>query len=145
MPAEYSRENVDLVRKGCANLNHHIRNAVRVALHRVIRGQRGAACCELCGVRGWLWPQIRFGQRPVVAINQMTSDTPAEIEAVKQEALAAGAYGAVESNHWCAPRCPVWPSAPLMVWFRLLLQGGGRRWCNQAGRGRHAGVCSIPQ
>lgn len=67
---EYVEENVDLVVKGCDNLVRHIENATK------------------------------FGVNVVVAVNQFQSDTPAEIEAVKAAALAAGAYDAVLSNHW---------------------------------------------
>jgi methylenetetrahydrofolate dehydrogenase (NADP+)/methenyltetrahydrofolate cyclohydrolase/formyltetrahydrofolate synthetase len=38
--------------------------------------------------------------RPVVAINMFTHDTPAEIELVKRLCMDAGAFAAVESNHW---------------------------------------------
>ena len=67
---EYTNENVPLVQAGCANMCHHIRNA------------------------------NKFGVPVVVAINMFTSDTPAEIAAVKQAALEAGAFDAVLSNHW---------------------------------------------
>jgi len=70
LPKEYTEENVELVTAGCANLAKHIENA------------------------------RKFGVHAVVAINQFTTDTPAEMEAVKQFALAAGAAAAVESNHW---------------------------------------------
>lgn len=70
-PAEvYSTEQLDLVRAGCANLVHHVRN---VAKH---------------------------GIRAVVAINQFTHDTPAEIQLVRDLCLEAGAFAAVGSNHW---------------------------------------------
>ena len=41
-----------------------------------------------------------FGVPAVVAINAFPTDTPAEVEAVRQVALAAGARDAVVANHW---------------------------------------------
>lgn len=55
---------------GCANMQHHIRNA------------------------------LKFGVAVVVAVNVFATDSPREIELVKQKALEAGATAAVESNHW---------------------------------------------
>ncbi|KAJ3492354.1 hypothetical protein NLI96_g18 [Meripilus lineatus] len=42
----------------------------------------------------------KFGLKAVVAINQFSTDTPAELELVRQQALQGGAAGAVVSNHW---------------------------------------------
>jgi formate--tetrahydrofolate ligase len=67
---EYVQENVELVRRGAANLARHVENAKK------------------------------FGVNVVVAVNQFQTDTPAEIEAVRQAALEAGAYDAVLANHW---------------------------------------------
>jgi formyltetrahydrofolate synthetase len=67
---EYTQENVELVTKGCSNLAKHIQNAKK------------------------------FGVSVVVAVNKFKTDTPAEIEAVKQAALDAGASKAVLSDHW---------------------------------------------
>lgn len=69
-PAVYSTEDLDLVRAGCANLLHHVRN---VAKH---------------------------GVRAVVAVNQFTHDTPAEIKLVQDLCMEAGAFAAVRANHW---------------------------------------------
>ncbi|KAJ3318074.1 tetrahydrofolate synthase [Boothiomyces sp. JEL0866] len=66
----YLEENVELVTKGCCNLIRHIQN-----------------------VR-------KFGVPVVVAINRFSTDTQAEIDAVKAEALKAGAFAAVPANHW---------------------------------------------
>jgi formate--tetrahydrofolate ligase len=63
-------ENVEAVRAGAANLAKQIEN-VRL-----------------------------FNVPAVVAINAFPSDTPAEIEAVREVALAAGARAAVVANHW---------------------------------------------
>jgi len=63
-------ENVEAVRAGCANLAKQIEN-----------------------VRA-------FGVPAIVAINAFPTDTPAEFEAVRQEALAAGADDAVASTHF---------------------------------------------
>jgi formyltetrahydrofolate synthetase len=69
-PEVYRTENLDLVRAGCANLIHHVRNV------------------------------SKHGIRAVVAINQFTHDTPAEIQLIKDLCLEAGAFAAVRSNHW---------------------------------------------
>ncbi|HET9481831.1 MAG TPA: formate--tetrahydrofolate ligase, partial [Candidatus Polarisedimenticolia bacterium] len=59
------RENVEAVTRGCENLEKHIEN-IRM-----------------------------FGLPVVVAINRFPSDTPAEIEAIRERALKAGARDAV--------------------------------------------------
>lgn len=56
----YKSENLELVRAGCANLERHVRNAAR------------------------------YGVPVVVALNRFATDTDAELEIVKQAALAAG-------------------------------------------------------
>lgn len=66
----YTEENLELVEKGCANLEVHIRNA------------------------------RRFGIPVVVAINHFKDDTPAEIDLIRQKAIAAGAEDAVVATHW---------------------------------------------
>jgi formyltetrahydrofolate synthetase len=66
----YKEENLVLVRAGCANLAHHIRNVAK------------------------------FGTRCVVAVNRFHSDTEAELELVKVLSMEAGAYAAVVANHW---------------------------------------------
>jgi formyltetrahydrofolate synthetase len=67
---EYTEENVELVERGCINLQKHIQNAKK------------------------------FGVNVVVAVNKFKTDTTAEIEAVKKAAIEAGAYDAVLANHW---------------------------------------------
>ena len=67
---EYTKENLDLLEKGCSNLVRHIGNA------------------------------RNFGIPVVVAVNRFKDDTPAEIELVRKLAKAAGAEDAVVSNHW---------------------------------------------
>eukprot|EP00743_Colponemidia_sp_Colp-15_P003812 GILK01004112.1.p1 GENE.GILK01004112.1~~GILK01004112.1.p1 ORF type:complete len:672 (+),score=105.01 GILK01004112.1:90-2018(+) len=66
----YKNEALELVEAGCANMQLHIRNA------------------------------IKFGVPVVVAINRFTSDTDNEIEIVRKKALEAGAVNAVMANHW---------------------------------------------
>ncbi len=66
----YKVQNLDLVKAGCANLIHHVRNI------------------------------IKYGVLPVVAINQFATDTQEELELVKTLSLEAGAYAAVIANHW---------------------------------------------
>lgn len=67
---EIGRENVPAVEKGCENLEKQIEN-MRL-----------------------------FGPPVVVAINQFTTDTEAEIEVIKEKALKAGAQAAVISQVW---------------------------------------------
>ncbi|HEX2993663.1 MAG TPA: formate--tetrahydrofolate ligase [Anaerolineales bacterium] len=67
---EYTDENLDLLRAGLGNLQHHIRNAKR------------------------------FGVNVVVAVNSFATDTPAEVEMVRQAAIEAGAEDAAVSTHW---------------------------------------------
>jgi formyltetrahydrofolate synthetase len=70
LAAAYTEENVELLEKGCSNLVKHIQN---------IR---------------------KFGLPVVVAINRFATDTPAEIEAVRKAAIAAGAEDAVMADNW---------------------------------------------
>lgn len=67
---EYQQENVELVEKGTSNLIRHIENAKK------------------------------YGVNVVVAVNQFHTDTLAEMEAIRTNALQAGAFAAVVSNHW---------------------------------------------
>lgn len=66
----YIEENLDLLRDGLVNMQHHIKNA------------------------------LRFGIPVVVAVNSFATDTPAEVELVRKAALEAGAEDAVVSTHW---------------------------------------------
>lgn len=59
---DYTSENIEMVNKGCCNLQRHIENAKA------------------------------YGISVVVAVNQFVSDTPAELEAVRQAAMAAGEH-----------------------------------------------------
>jgi len=70
LATEYKEENLELVRKGCCNLVKHIQNA------------------------------LKFGVKPVVAINKFKTDTAAEIEIIREAAISAGAFDAVMANHW---------------------------------------------
>jgi formate--tetrahydrofolate ligase len=65
-------ENVAAVRAGAANLAKQVENV------------------------------LLFGVPAVVAINAFPTDTPAEVEAVREVALAAGARDAVVANHWAS-------------------------------------------
>ena len=67
---DYTDENLDLLCKGLPNMVRHIKNA------------------------------LKFGVNVVVAVNSFTTDTPAEVEIVRQAALEAGAMDAVVSTHW---------------------------------------------
>ena len=70
LDAGLSREDLRAVEDGCANLDKQIENA------------------------------RLFGVPVVVAINMFPTDTPAEIELVRQRSLAAGAEGAYPSAVW---------------------------------------------
>ncbi len=70
LAAEYTDENLDLLRKGLPNMERHIRNA------------------------------LKYGVNVVVAVNSFATDTPAEVELVRKAALEAGAMDAVVSTHW---------------------------------------------
>ncbi|ETW85920.1 hypothetical protein HETIRDRAFT_122342 [Heterobasidion irregulare TC 32-1] len=66
----YTKEDLVTLKEGTRNLVKHIQNSKK------------------------------FGLKVLVAVNQFASDTPAELELVRQEALAGGADAAVVSNHW---------------------------------------------
>ncbi|ARN57949.1 formate--tetrahydrofolate ligase [Sedimentisphaera salicampi] len=68
LPKEYTEENVELVQKGCSNLEAHIETV------------------------------IKSGVTPVVCINSFYTDSPAEIEAIRSAAENAGAYCAVSEH-----------------------------------------------
>jgi formyltetrahydrofolate synthetase len=70
LDSAYTDENLDLLRAGLGNMQHHIKNA------------------------------RRFGVNVVVAINSFKDDTPAEVELVRQAALEAGAEDSVVARHW---------------------------------------------
>lgn len=70
LPAAYLNEDVDLLRKGCANLAKHIANA------------------------------NAYNLPVVVAINKMSSDTEREHAVIREESIKAGAVDAIVSNHW---------------------------------------------
>ncbi|KAL0639308.1 tetrahydrofolate synthase [Maublancomyces gigas] len=70
LPEEYRTENVELLRKGCVNLAKHIANAKF------------------------------YGIPVVVAINKFHTDTEAEIQVIREEAIKAGAEDAVPADHW---------------------------------------------
>ncbi|KAI0473152.1 formate-tetrahydrofolate ligase [Xylariaceae sp. FL0804] len=66
----YKEENVEILRKGCVNLKKHIENAKS------------------------------YGCPVVVAVNKFSTDTDAEVNVVREEAIAAGAEDAILANHW---------------------------------------------
>ena len=70
LPEEYTTENLEYLKKGCANLAKQISNIKQ------------------------------YDVPVVVAINQFETDTASEIDLIKQEATKAGADFAVPSNHW---------------------------------------------
>ncbi|KAF2773801.1 FTHFS-domain-containing protein [Teratosphaeria nubilosa] len=66
----YRTENVEVLRKGCVNLAKHIQNAKQ------------------------------YGVNVVVAINRFETDTDAELQVIREEAIKAGATDAIPANHW---------------------------------------------
>jgi methylenetetrahydrofolate dehydrogenase (NADP+) / methenyltetrahydrofolate cyclohydrolase / formyltetrahydrofolate synthetase len=66
----YRTENIELLTKGCVNMAKHISNA------------------------------RSFGVPVVVAINRFHTDTDAEVEVVRKQALAAGAVAAIPAEHF---------------------------------------------
>lgn len=70
LPEQYSREDVSLVRSGFCNLARHVENAAKLGLPAV------------------------------VAVNAFATDSPAELDLVREMSLAAGAQGAVVCRHW---------------------------------------------
>jgi formate--tetrahydrofolate ligase len=92
-----AEENVEAVRTGASNLAKQIEN-VRL-----------------------------FGIPAVVAINSFPTDTPAEVEAIREVALASGAYAAVVATHFteggrgaAALAEAVWAAASEPSTFQLL-------------------------
>ena len=67
---EYTEENLDLLRKGVANLERHIQNA------------------------------MKFGVKVIVAINSFATDTDAEVELIRTSAIEFGAMDAIKCTHW---------------------------------------------
>jgi formyltetrahydrofolate synthetase len=67
---DYTQENLELLADGCSNLVRMIQNAKH------------------------------FGMHVVIAINRFATDTQAEVDLVRNVAIAAGADDAVMSNHW---------------------------------------------
>ena len=67
---EYTDENLELLRAGLPNLERHIQNA------------------------------LKYGVNVVVAVNSFATDTPAEVEIIREAALKMGAMDAVVSTHW---------------------------------------------
>lgn len=70
LDSAYTEENLPLLRAGLTNLVAHIRNA------------------------------RKYGVPVVVAVNTFPTDTQHEIEAIKEESMAAGATAAVLADHW---------------------------------------------
>ncbi|OQR73186.1 c-1-tetrahydrofolate synthase [Tropilaelaps mercedesae] len=70
LPDEYTRENLDLVRKGFANLKKHIENTGK------------------------------FGIPAIVALNRFKWDTDSELDLVQKLCMENGAAAAVICNHW---------------------------------------------
>jgi len=66
----YTQENLPLLEKGLCNLGAHIRNA------------------------------RKFGIPVVVAVNAFHTDTPAELETIREYAVAQGAEDSVVTTHW---------------------------------------------
>jgi formate--tetrahydrofolate ligase len=91
---ELGKENVEAVKKGCANLGRHIENVKQ------------------------------FGVPAVVAINHFTSDTEAEIRAVKDFVAAQGSE-AILCKHWALGSAGIEDLAHKVV---ELAEGGGAQF-----------------
>ncbi len=70
LDSAYTDENLELLRAGLPNMQHHVRNA------------------------------LKFGIPVIVAVNSFATDTPAEVEMVRKAAVEAGAEDAVGCTHW---------------------------------------------
>ncbi len=70
LAAEYTEENLDLLRKGLPNLERHVKNA------------------------------LKYGVNVVVAVNSFSTDTPAEVELIRKSAMEFGAMDSVVATHW---------------------------------------------
>src|SRR5215216_2890633 len=70
LAAEYTDENLDLLRAGLPNLERRVQNA------------------------------LKYGVNVVVAVNSFATDTKAEVELIRAAALQMGAMDAVVSTHW---------------------------------------------
>ncbi len=70
LAAEYTDENLELLRAGLPNLERHVQNA------------------------------LLYGVNVVVAVNSFATDTPAEVELIREAAMKMGAMDAVVSTHW---------------------------------------------
>lgn len=70
LDSAYTDENLDLLRAGLPNMQHHIKNA------------------------------LHFGIPVVVAVNSFATDTPAEVEMIRKAAIEAGAEDSVVCTHW---------------------------------------------
>ena len=71
LPKEYSGEDLEVLGKGCANVAHHV------------------ACLAQ-----------KFNVKVVVAVNKFATDTPAELQLIREAGLRAGAHYAVVADHW---------------------------------------------
>ena len=71
LPKEYASEDLEVLGKGCANVAHHV------------------ACLSQ-----------KFNVRVVVAVNKFATDTPNELQLVREAGLRAGAHYAVVADHW---------------------------------------------
>jgi methylenetetrahydrofolate dehydrogenase (NADP+) / methenyltetrahydrofolate cyclohydrolase / formyltetrahydrofolate synthetase len=70
LDSAYTDENLELLKAGLGNMQHHIKNA------------------------------LKYGVPVVVAVNSFATDTPAEVELVRQAAVEAGAEDAAVCTHW---------------------------------------------
>jgi len=66
----YLKENLETLQEGIKNLDRHIQN------------------CR------------KFGIKVIVAINKFSTDTPAELDLIRERSISAGADKAVVSDHW---------------------------------------------
>jgi methylenetetrahydrofolate dehydrogenase (NADP+) / methenyltetrahydrofolate cyclohydrolase / formyltetrahydrofolate synthetase len=85
----YTKEDLVTLKEGCKNLARHIQNSKKFGIKVIVAINQFAYVEPL-----FLLASYSF------ALRFVRSDTPAELDLVRTEALAAGADGAVVSNHW---------------------------------------------
>ena len=94
LPDAYTTENLDMLKEGCRNLARHVENSRKFGVKVVVAVNQFACVFFSCTFYYYNCLLTFFG------FFWFRSDSPAELELIRQEALAAGADAAVVSNHW---------------------------------------------
>lgn len=84
----YTSEDLVILKEGCQNLVRHVQNSKKFGIKVLVAINR-FACVFFSILASAKGIDIRD-----------SSDTPAELELIRQEALAGGADAAIVSNHW---------------------------------------------